>query len=398
MFAVSIAKDAIPSVHFTTMLLAVLVQAALAAASCVARTCSSDADCNLNGVCSHHQCKCDAGWKGADCGALDLYPASRKAGHNNTGSGESTWGNHIVQDPTDRHLYHLFYSSMENDCGLLSWIPYSRVMHAVSRTGPEGPYVNATEAIGTFSHNPTIVWSPADKKYLMYHIGCPQAVQPGCNGASGSMCANDLAISVHSSTNLASWKSEGLVLKGDGGSAWDALITNPSAWPLQTSARDHTMILAYRGKDSNKNERLNVAYSKTGFKGPYTKIGSEPIFTPLAEDPFVWKDKRGNFHLLMHAFTDGLGGTPDVKQVGRHAYAKSYKGPWTYNNNTLAYGAEVEFTDGTSINFRRRERPQLYFSDDGKMTPLLLSSGVAENGSNQSYSIIAPIGHKSALA
>lgn len=121
---------------------------------------------------------------------------------------------------------------------------------------------------------------------------------------------------------------------------------------------------------------IGMSVSKSGYEGPYEKIGSKPIFDAFCEDPLLWRDRRGNYHMLVHSMRDGNGGTPGVRQVGRHAYARSYKGQWTFNNNTLAYDALAHFTDGTSIDFGRRERPQLFFSDDGKMTPLLLSNGV----------------------
>lgn len=361
--------------------------------------CSTDNDCNLNGICFGNKCTCDAGWKSNDCGALDLYPASRHAGYNHTGNGESTWGAHIVQDPRDTTLYHLFYSSMEHNCGLLKWIPYSRIMRAESRTGPEGPYRNAVEIVSTFSHNPTVVWSPVDKQYLLYHIGCPQSILPGCNSVNNLQCPDNpggLGISVHASKNLRSWDFKGYVLqKSNDSTAWDWVVTNPSAWPLHASAKDPTMILAYRGKSADKTEMIGISVSRSGYKGPYEKIDSKPIFDSFCEDPFLWRDRRGNYHMLVHSMRDGNGGTPGVRQVGRHAYARSYKGPWTFNNNTLAYDAWANFTDGTFLNFGRRERPQLFFSNDGRMTPLLLSNGVQEKGSNQSYSIITPIGHRS---
>lgn len=381
-----------------------LASAALLLASLVSGSspkCSTDDDCNLNGICFHGKCKCDVGWTSSDCGALDLYPASRQAGYNHTAEGESTWGSHIVQDPHDKKLYHLFYTSMEHHCGLLKWIPYSRIMRAESRTGPEGPYTNPVEVVSTFSHNPTVVWSPFDKKYLLYHIGCPQAILPGCDSVGGLQCPDNpggLGISVMSSRDLRSWDFKGYVLKKSNDStAWDWVVTNPSAWPLHSSSRDPTMILAYRGKAADKTEMIGISVSKAGYKGPYKKIGTKPIFNAFCEDPFLWQDRRGHYHMLVHSMRDGNGGTPGVRQVGRHAFARKYEGPWTFNNDTLAYSAWANFTDGTSINFSRRERPQLFFSDDGRMTPLLLSNGVQQMGSTQSYSIITPIGRKSRL-
>jgi hypothetical protein len=52
----------------------------------------------------------------------------------------------------------------------------------------------------------------------------------------------------------------------------------------------------------------------------------------------------------------------------------------------------VEFEDGSIVEYFRRERPSLFFSEDGEMRPLLLSTGVQEVGEGASYSLIQPIG------
>lgn len=78
--------------------------------------------------------------------------------------------------------------------------------------------------------------------------------------------------------------------------------------------------------------------------------------------------------------------------VGAHVFAMDWKGPWHYNNVTLAYNTTVHFTDGTSIDYYRRERPKLFFSEDGEMTPLYLMNGVQQVNSSASYTLIQPIG------
>jgi hypothetical protein len=70
-----------------------------------------------------------------------------------------------------------------------------------------------------------------------------------------------------------------------------------------------------------------------------------------------------------------------MPNVGRHAYARSWQGPWIFNTETVAFNTTAKFTDGSSIDYYRRERPQLYFSDDGEMTPLYLTNGVQEANS-----------------
>lgn len=83
--------------------------------------------------------------------------------------------------------------------------------------------------------------------------------------------------------------------------------------------------------------------------------------------------------MLLHSL-ERDGGFGEGRRVGRHAFCRSIDGPWTFNNETLAFSTRVEFDDGTSIDFYRRERPQLFFSADGEMRPLVLTTGVQEKG------------------
>jgi len=89
-------------------------------------------------------------------------------------------------------------------------------------------------------------------------------------------------------------------------------------------------------------------------------------------------------------FDDGGGfGGP---KVGRHAYSRTADGKgWIFNSETLTYNTTVEFEDGKKLVYNRRERPQLFFSDDGTMTPLYLVNGVQEKNSGQSYTLIVPL-------
>ncbi|EED14225.1 conserved hypothetical protein [Talaromyces stipitatus ATCC 10500] len=351
--------------------------------------CTTDDDCNLNG------------WTASDCGQLDLRPATRYTGYNRTAEGISSWGAKIIHDPFDSKTFHLFMAEFVNGCGLNYWSPYSRVIRSTSSTGPEGPYHFDGEVVGTFAHNPTVVYSEADQLYILIHIGCPVTVVPeGCSSTAPFSCgpgntyAGDSGISAWSSTDLRNWTSHGQVMPGNANGTWDSDTTNPSPFPLW-SANDHTdqMLMAYRGciwNCANGLEHIGIAVA-SNFTGPYTRAHGQPIITENTEDPFLWRDKRGNFHMLVHSLDsgDGLGHGPNV---GYHAYARNWDGEWTYNNNTLAYSTYVSFTDGTATNYSRRERPQLFFSEDGNQTPLFIANGVQEVDSPQSYTIVQPIG------
>ncbi|KAI1819799.1 hypothetical protein F4861DRAFT_110044 [Xylaria intraflava] len=342
--------------------------------------CSTDEDCSLNGICSQEPqiCICDAGWRAEDCSELDLYPAVRWTGYNHTnatdpdfyreGAGNSSWGGHIIQDPSDNKLFHLITSQMAHGCGLSGWKPFSTIIRAESRTGPMGPYTYAQTLFGTFHHNPTTIYSPADARYLLYCIGRDIEAPDTC----GSQKINN-TIWVTSSADLQHW--EPLVALLDD-------VTNPAPWPLWSSQdQTHGVLLGVEG---------NNIYKAQDFSGPYD-LAVEPHNTDRSEDPFLWQDKRGNWHFLVHYMVDIDLGRKGPR-VGAHVYARHWQGPWTFNNRTLAYNTTVEFTDGGSTVYYRRERPKLYFSDDGEMTPLYLLNGVQEFNQTGSYTLIQPIG------
>lgn len=233
----------------------------------------------------------------------------------------------------------------------------------------------------------------------MYHIGCPVAqpsscVQPSftCDNNQGNNINGESSITMRTSPDLINWSEFGVVLSAHGNSTdnyWDTDTTNPSAFPIFNSS---AILLAYRGCPYNcgGDELISLSMA-SNFKGPYTRITGQPLFPNGNEDPHVYQDKRGNWHLLMHSLEagGGFGGGP---KVGRHAFSRDFMTvPWTFNNNTLAYNTTVNFNDGSQINFYRRERPQLFFSDDGLMTPLYLTTGVQENGQSNSYTMIVPL-------
>jgi hypothetical protein len=55
------------------------------------------------------------------------------------------------------------------------------------------------------------------------------------------------------------------------------------------------------------------------------------------EDPCIYRDKRGNFHIVFHDFSSFNGG---------HTFAANMSGPWTYASGP-AYNKTVLWTNGT---------------------------------------------------
>ena len=203
--------------------------------------CQVDDDCSLNGVCnaSTSQCDCDAGWTDFDCGVLDRAPADRNSGYNLTSNGTSSWGGKPILDPATGQ-WLLFAAEFTGGCGLDYWSPMSRVIRAVSQRGPAGPYVFDKEIVGTFAHNPTVVWSGADNLWLLYHIGCPYTQPTSCQ-YGGITCddANnengESSISLWQSANLSTWEYVGVALGPNKNNTWDMVAHTD----LKHTARQH---------------------------------------------------------------------------------------------------------------------------------------------------------------
>jgi hypothetical protein len=245
--------------------------------------------------------------------------------------------------------------------------------------------------------------------YFMYNIGCQQQLPSICQNINftcgpGNTLNGESGVSVWSSPDLYKWTSHGQVVTGTNNNAWDADITNPAPLHLRYTPKNSlsaspltpthpASILAYRGCPYNCNglEQINLAAAPS-HTAPYTRLHpSNPIFSYPAEDPFIWEDKRGHSHMLVHSLLPDAG-FGDGPNVGRHAFARSWGGPWTFVNESVAFTTRVEFDDGSFVEYFRRERPSLLFSGDGDMRLLALSTGVKEVGEGGSYSVIQPIG------
>jgi len=106
--------------------------------------CTSDEDCNLNGLCVAAACACDPQWQGPLCGTLALLPADPLGGHRRAGF--SGWGGNPFFDAGDQK-FHVFTVEMTRGCGISDYITNSQIVHAQSDTAT-GPYTLAPIASG----------------------------------------------------------------------------------------------------------------------------------------------------------------------------------------------------------------------------------------------------------
>ncbi|KAF3045035.1 hypothetical protein E8E12_005196 [Didymella heteroderae] len=359
-----------------------------------APACAIDDDCSLNGLClsdtnsnNSSVCRCDPGWFGPDCGRLDLAPATRYTGFNNTNytapdhyknRGNSSWGGQIVQDQDDPKLFHLLYDQFAHGCGLSGWRPLSFIARAESTSGPQGPYIWKQNVTGNFRHNAYVYWSPSDERFLLWSIGVDVPNPKQCGGIDKAQWPNNISVS-SASTIRGPWSPFEILING----------TNPAPAPLWTpeNPTSETVLVA---------EDLKI-FTALNYNGTYTQIFTVPWntsdYSPTwAEDPFVWRDKRGHWHALAHWMIDITERSQKYPRVGAHMFARNLTGSWTFKLQE-AFNSTVNFTDGSVETFNRRERPKLFFSDDGDLTPLYMVNGVQRMGTTtESYTLIQPIG------
>lgn len=189
-----------------------------AAASCPDR-CSLLGDCNADGTCT-----CDPGWKGENCGVLDLGPAKRLGGgfRNST---FASWGGTVVKVG---ETYHMWLSAMANNCTLREFSTNSLSAHASAAT-PDGPFAFADVALPPFHHSTAAIPAGANtSELLMFTIGkttggplwtCNATFPPpplpnnctadmaalGCVQGGGAQCKACITEQRHSIPNGACW-------------------------------------------------------------------------------------------------------------------------------------------------------------------------------------------------
>ena len=313
-------------------------------------TCSSTLDCNLNGDCREHACRCDYGWKGPDCGVLDFLPAMADVRGGAYGYSPNvtngTWGGKPL---LINGTYHLYVTEIA-DGSLSNWKRNSTVTHAVSST-PEGPYEKVSRVVPQEAHNPDPILLQ-DGRLAIFHLG------------SGTAPANF-------SQNITHISEDG---NPDGPFKPVYLgldCNNPAPW----QHKNGTLYLACRNKTIFRGE----------IGGPWSQVAVLPPPMPGwgFEDPTLWIDyERDAWHLMSHAPNKTNGNI-----ISSHFFSANGVN-WTASQ-TQPYGNTALLSNGSYYHMNTRERPKLLFNEEtGK--PAYLFNGINANP----YCPVSPLGCK----
>lgn len=357
-----------------------------------AEACRTDLDCSLNGICSGWSwlkwqsgtCVCDLPWGGSSCEVLQILPVKFPQGYG-MNPNATTWGGAALLDEAAGN-YHIFVSRMTNQCPLNKWWTNSRIDHAVSPT-ISGPYEFVDVAVNTFSHNPAPIRLP-DGSYAIVHIGggdglpdgganCSGARVDGDGGAGGadSRWRSSEASTIHVAATLAGpWRPLTPNTLPD--------CNNPAPWVHP----DGTIFVL-----CNEDKTDKLLRSSKGIAGPWEHFAT--IFTHWVggpagnyEDPFLYTDRRGNWHIIYHVYNVNEDKESCVKStVSAHLFSRDGR-TWK-SHRTQPYTTQVPLSDGSTMAVSTRERPKLFFDSKGRMTHLF-------NGVCSAHACPPPLGPK----
>jgi hypothetical protein len=349
-------------------------------------------DCSENGLCGvDGKCVCDPGWRSSpDCSTLTLGPAAAGGvyGYGSPFQTTSWGGNSVLDNSTGVH--HLYVTEIAGKgCGLHEWQGQSTVVHATS-SSELGPYTRVGVAIPHQAHNPqTLLWGG---KIYIFHIGT------GVSTSTPKDCNEPVVPNTDwvTSTALPGPSSPPLPIPP----ARPGPSTGSSLHVASTFRGPFTPVQPGMPKCNNPspaihpNGTLYVActwrlLSAPGPEGPWVEVG--PIQPGNGskqpngnwEDPFLFFDRRGGWHVLAHVYAAHA--TYPNNPISGHAFSADGLN-WTfsqaqpYSNAVLRVGGSVQM-------FATLERPKLHFndaSDPHRPTALFNGASPVWNASNQS--------------
>jgi hypothetical protein len=371
-----------------------IVIAALLAVVASAQTdpvCKNDFNCSYNGVCSSGSCVCSKGWMGSFCHALDLQPATNSSGLDQLrmDAKTSTWGGTVMYYEGDKQ-YHMWASEISQHCGIHRWISNSIIVHATS-AGPPGWKFERKEAVmPLFSHEPIVARAPSGE-FVLYFTAYdgPGSDEPMCNCTDGSSksgepgCANEVGSGKNKS--LYTYFSSAKTPSGP----WSKPVSLQALEPNPHIDLNFAPVISKDG--SLKAWTRWEIWEASNWKdaSTYKNMGQAPDFNHGApwegEDPSMWMDKHGRYHILSHAGDRG-NSTPFSGDCGRHFFSETGEaGTWMvapFDKADIGGCAfprvNVPFADGSNYSFYRRERPHLVLGPDG-YTPVALSTAVIDS-------------------
>jgi hypothetical protein len=313
-----------------------LLLAALAGARAA---CDSALNCSLNGVCTPATgvCVCDKPWAGASCGELAFAVTPAGAWNiYNTSDPRNTWNGPIVAAPDGK--YHIF--------------------DPIYKVGSLGGPTSILHGVADVVTGPWD-WSRPE---LPTQGGENPAFITFTNASSGA-------------TVYSMWMGGSVRLAA---SLDGPFVKIPNfAYPGGNPAP-----VLHGGSFYQTNQETSAVYTTRSLApgSTWTKFADidHGAFPPAAEhyhveDPFMWVDKRGSWHIINHAYKNSEYENCGSSTASAHFYSADGK-TWLTDPAVQPYGHTVQYDDGTSHTFTTLERPNLHFDASGQLTHINLAA------------------------
>ena len=129
----------------------------------------------------------------------------------------------------------------------------------------------------------------------------------------------------------------------------------------------------YKGNFYLTDQDTTTIRTTSSLDKPWTVFTTvpHPKLPYTVEDPFLWVDRRGNWHIINHAYNTGQRINCTTSYVSSHFYSADGK-VWGWSDEP--YGHTVQFDDGTEHSFCTLERPNLVFDQNGYITHINLAA------------------------
>lgn len=405
--------------------------AALTAAVALSNTILSAAteDCSLAGVWKGPGigCDCDPGWVGSDCGSLDVkndgvmttvfttgprgYPGTPVGEKNDTIG--TVWGGHAAQDrnrinaAASNSTWHWYGSAILNNHSMGSWTSCSSAGHAVG-SSPTGPFKLVDIAVrpggnddgggNTGWYNGSVhdvyltqnprPWSNKTDMWLLFFTAMPKK-NPLGNRQIG------VAYAAHLEGPWIVWPRAVLGPNKNSTAVDTSSVSN--AAPAFTNDGSGRLLLAYKGlgkaapgkpvcTDGSGRGCISVAVAPH-WTGPYDPVTANAGIKIEGEDPTLFQDRRGNWHMLYELYN-----RPHKTFSGRHAYSATGLSDWQLVPPTEPYWGGLNITlDGKpKVKLTNRERYQIVLDENGN--PAWLYNGAHTYERPVPFNIVASIG------
>ena len=299
----------------------------LAASATTAAGCASNLDCSLNGVCSAGACKCDAPWKGTECGVLGYKttPISGKSLFPESGKLSNTWNGAILRG-TDG-VYHCY-----------------NPLFPAGELGGTTMLMHGTAANVTGPYN----WGAMDNFITIPELGAfdgPKSVVYTEDGATKySLWLGGNVYVAHS--------AEGPFVRVKG-------FRYPGHNPAPLFHNGSFYTITSMGGSIMTTPKLVSGAKWT----EWTSLSAAYKLVPagwLPEDPDMWVDRRGNWHIVNHCYDNHEFENCGTSVLSSHFFSGDSGKTWHFlKQGVQPYTHTVRYDDGSSHNFVTMERPNM---------------------------------------